>query len=726
MNDRSLIFRFADVEVREREFCLVKSGELIPVEPKAFRVLLILLRNPQKLITKDELLQAVWGDTAVTENSLARSIALLRKLLGDETRNPRYIETVATVGYRFLCQVESSIRIGEDQENGDSLDRRNGSAVTKKKASIEIAAMASPSALDKPERRASRISLWVLAGTAIAVCSLAWFWHLSRRMPPPRITAYTQLTHDGNKKWVGGTDGSRIYLFLQSETDPIGEVSVSGGEIAHIPIPMRNIATAGLIDVSPDGSNFLVQSNEKGFGKDRPVWNVRMPEGSSRSVPGLSASARFSPDGKLVAYATANREIWVVGSDGADARKLTSGPIVAGANLDLEMPKDIAWSPDGRLIRFSKGGRLWEISVEGRSLHEVLVHWPSGTHDCGNWTQDGRFFLFQVKQKWYDWGGQLWALDERHPLLSHGPGDPVQLTTGPIVWGCPVPSRDGKQIFATGWTSRGELQRFDAKTGQLQPFLNGISAVGATFSRDGQRVAYVKYDEGTLWTANRDGSHAVQLTYPPAHVVMPRWSPDGTQISFTDPERTPINGYVVPASGGAPRILSPGNIATDAGWSPDGKRIVFLNPAVQPRDLRILDLESKRVTTLPGSAGTYSPRWSPDGRFIAGLPDDSLSVKIFDLRTEKWATFPQMDIVGYPQWSSDGRFIYFLRTNTIDGTGVYRLRVANGETELVIGLKGFHMTGWWLQWLGLDASDAPLVLKDIGTHDVYALTLEEK
>jgi eukaryotic-like serine/threonine-protein kinase len=107
MGSKSFVFNFADVEVREREFALVKAGEVLPVEPKAFRVLLILLRNPKKLITKEELLNAVWGDAAVTENSLTRSIALLRRLLGDETRNPRYIETVATVGYRFICKVEA-------------------------------------------------------------------------------------------------------------------------------------------------------------------------------------------------------------------------------------------------------------------------------------------------------------------------------------------------------------------------------------------------------------------------------------------------------------------------------------------------------------------------------------------------------------------------------------------------------------------------------------------
>jgi len=52
MAGKFFVFRFADVEVHEREFSLTKAGEVLPVEPKAFRVLLILLRNPQKLVTK--------------------------------------------------------------------------------------------------------------------------------------------------------------------------------------------------------------------------------------------------------------------------------------------------------------------------------------------------------------------------------------------------------------------------------------------------------------------------------------------------------------------------------------------------------------------------------------------------------------------------------------------------------------------------------------------------
>jgi DNA-binding winged helix-turn-helix (wHTH) protein/S-formylglutathione hydrolase FrmB len=88
------------------------------VEPKAFRVFLLLLRNPRRLVTKDEFLNAVWDDCAVTDNSLTRSIATLRSLLGDDSREPRFIATIPTVGYRFLCDVVAS----EEGFNGSTTE----------------------------------------------------------------------------------------------------------------------------------------------------------------------------------------------------------------------------------------------------------------------------------------------------------------------------------------------------------------------------------------------------------------------------------------------------------------------------------------------------------------------------------------------------------------------------------------------------------------------------
>src|SRR5580704_4930706 len=172
--NRFSVFRFDNVEVREREFSLVKAGEVLPVEPKAFRVLLILLRNPQKLISKEELLNAVWGDAAVTENSLTRSIALLRRLLGDETRNPRFIETVATVGYRWVCKVEVA-------EEPSGVEDAQPSPVVP--------------AVQPSEGRASGIGkrAWVLAGGGgLALCLAGAFWYLHRPLPQPRITGFAR------------------------------------------------------------------------------------------------------------------------------------------------------------------------------------------------------------------------------------------------------------------------------------------------------------------------------------------------------------------------------------------------------------------------------------------------------------------------------------------------------------------------------------------------------
>jgi hypothetical protein len=111
---------------------------------------------------------------------------------------------------------------------------------------------------------------------------------------------------------------------------------------------------------------------------------------------------------------------------------------------------------------------------------------------CGRWTAEGRFFIFLS-------GGKIWAFDERGGLLRNPSDQPVQLTSGPMVWGRPVPSREGKEIFASGGAPRGELVRLNLKSGQFEPFLSEISAANVEFSPDGKDVAYDTYPEDILW-----------------------------------------------------------------------------------------------------------------------------------------------------------------------------------------------------------------------------------
>ena len=697
MANKSFVFSFGDVEVREREFSIAKSGEVLPVEPKAFRVLLMLLRNPQKLIPKEELLNAVWGDAAVTENSLTRSIALLRRLLGDETRQPHYIETVATVGYRWVCKVE----VGEEPSGVEEAPTTPAVPISERKAS--------------ESRKPAWV--WVLAcGGVLALCLAGAFWYLCRPLPPPRITGYTPITRDGYEKYVDGTDGSRLY-FTQMQPNSLNQVGIAGGEVAQIPAVLPGFFWT--LDVSPDGSNLLVASSQSGSADS--LWIVRVLGGTSRRIA-YSSSAAFSPDGNTIAYLTGEGELWLIQSDGTGGHKLAS----LGENID-----SVRWSPDGKVFRFYRNGVLWEISADGSSLHQVIPGWQyQGRECCGHWTSDGKFYIFLTEVTRYR-GDKIWALDERRRLLRHPSAEPVQLTSGPIWWSNPIPGKGTNKIFADGRTPRGELSRFDPKTKQLQPFLGGISAQDVSFSKDGRSIAYVSYPDGILWKANRDGSNPMRLTTPPMYATNPRWSPDGTEILFADvQEHDPSRIYLVSSQGGSPQRLLPeypGN-QYDPGWSADGRKIVFSATGVEGTEdsLVVLDLATRQVALIPESAKLWSPRWSPDGKYIAAMSNGALSLKVLDIATQRWSNLPENKSVDYPAWSSDSKYIYFLRLENGD-RGVYRIRATGGKAERVADLKDWHITGYgWYYWMALDSTDAPLLLRDVGSDEIYALNLEDK
>jgi DNA-binding winged helix-turn-helix (wHTH) protein len=99
------IYTSGDVRVDLARMAATRAGVPIPLEPKAFDVLVHLIEHRDRVVTKDELLDAVWTGTFVTPNVLTRAIAQVRKGLGDESDNARFIETVAKRGYRFIAPV---------------------------------------------------------------------------------------------------------------------------------------------------------------------------------------------------------------------------------------------------------------------------------------------------------------------------------------------------------------------------------------------------------------------------------------------------------------------------------------------------------------------------------------------------------------------------------------------------------------------------------------------
>ncbi|HET9178557.1 MAG TPA: protein kinase [Terriglobia bacterium] len=566
-----------------------------------------------------------------------------------------------------------------------------------------------------------RKSLFGGLAAVVVLAAILVYW-LMPPLPPPSVSDFVQLTHDGLPKGLRGTDGSRLYFLEQipNSLNAVAQVLVSGGDVAPIPLPLP---TMWLLGVSSIGSDLLLEDMQGVYsgpiGQEGPFWALPAIGGSPRRLAdALGHDAAWSTDQNKLVYAK-GKDLYLASGDGTDSRRLVS---LEGAAFAL------AWSPDGSEIRFSADdpktqlSSIWQISADGGNLHQLLPGWhPGAAGCCGKWTPEGKYFIFVSD-------GQIWAIRETGSFLRKVNHEPMQLTSGAITYGEPLPGKDGKKLYTVAGLARGELDRYDAKSRHFVPFLSGISASCVNFSRDKQWVTYVSYPEGNLWRSRTDGSQRLQLTFPPMAAILPRWSPDGKEIAFVggSPNQT-TKIYLVSAGGGTPRQVTQGNTnENDVTWSPEGNSIIF-NTEPQTGEAIAsavfeLDLKSGKQTRLPGSEGLYSARWSPDGRYVVATPPDNKNMVIFDFSSQKWTQLTSLPQQTWEEWSHDGQFVYFWGTSAKGEPAIYRVRVSTRKVEEIVSLKDFRQApGLFGGWVGLNPDDSPLLVKDTGTQDIVSM-----
>jgi TolB-like protein/DNA-binding winged helix-turn-helix (wHTH) protein/Tfp pilus assembly protein PilF len=280
-----VIYRFDRFQADDTAFRLTADGAPVALEPKVLRLLLYLIQNRGRLVRKQELLDGVWQETAVSENALTRSIGLLRKALHDDSREPRFIETVPTAGYRFIAQVET---ISPPQASAEP-----AAFVLQ---SVPTAAQPAPPAAAK--RRILRLGAIVCCGLLLLA---AVFWGVAARLrPAPAIRSLavlplTNLSGDPSQDYFA--DGMTDELITQFAHIPnlrvVSRTSVMADRGAKRPLP--EIARALGVDAIVEGST--VRSGDRvritaqliDARTDRHLW-AQSFEGSANDVLGLQDS----------------------------------------------------------------------------------------------------------------------------------------------------------------------------------------------------------------------------------------------------------------------------------------------------------------------------------------------------------------------------------------------------------------------------------------------------
>jgi Tol biopolymer transport system component/DNA-binding winged helix-turn-helix (wHTH) protein len=685
----------ADLQTQE----LKKQGVRLRLPGQSFQILKMLLEQPGELVSREELHQALWpSDTFVDfEKGINAAINRLRETLGDDADNPRYIETLPRRGYRFVGPITQP-------------------------APVQV------TSLKTRKRKLLGVGL-ALAGVC-ALFALGFYWLTS--LPPPRVLRYRQLTTDRQVKSttpcnydsLSVTDGPRV--FFSEPSSSVVQVSSGGGDIAKVSTPF---VCFSISDISPDKTELLGLSVTNGMAADQPLWVFSIASGLAHRLGNLTGHApAWSPDGQRIVYATykvsGGNDLYIAAKDGSEARKLIS--------IENGYVLPIRWSPDGEvlrmIVRYKSSTSLWEVSTDGSNLHPIaqfpgenrLVTWI-------NWTPDGRYFLLTIgRGNTYSW--DIWALRETHSLFRRRTGKPIQLTSGAMSFWSPMPSPDGKQIFAIGGQFRGELARYDLKSRKFEPFLSGMSAEQLDFSKDGNWVAYVTFPEGILWRSRVDGSEKMQLTSSPLRVAVPRWSPDGTRIAFAGyPPEGPWKIYVVSTEGGKPEVVSESqNHELDPTWSPDGNTLIFGGHVFSAQTrISSLDLRTGRVSTILGSEGLCSPRISPDGRFIVAMEAPAMKLFLFDQQTQKWSELVNggKPSAGWHQWSSDSKSVYIWDFG--NGAALSRVRIGDRKIERVAALEVPEwVTGAAAGWMSVAPDGSPLLLRDLSIQEIYALDVD--
>ena len=581
-------FFFGPFELDVAEQRLLRDGGVVPLTPKTFDLLRLLVVNSGRLMLKDDLLAQLWPDTFVDAASLSRSISVLRAALGDGDGPSRYIETVPKRGYRFVAAVRGSTPPAADVEakSASSVDR--GAGVVK--AGVALA--------------------------CVVVLTMIAYLLLTRvpaggRLPAP---LHRQLTSTGREgaPALSPDGGSMAYVSTLPSESVLAVQNLGSDQMV---IVYRAPEISG-VRWSPDGQRLLFFARN---GDTSGLFAVSRSGGPAREVAAGLFKGCWSPDGLRVAAGVFLRgRILLVDGDGR--RQFLD---LTGSHRWIW---DIDWSAAAdRLLVVSDDDRghyrIWTIRPDGsdqRLEHEERVELRGA-----RWAPDGRAIYFSRHD---DQTTSFFKL--AIPAAERGAPIALPLLSGLETTGAFTVSSDGRQLAYARAPYHSNLWAVHLQPNAGAPPVTTPLTTGTTLierprlSPDGTTLVFNQGYDGraNLFVMPVTGGRPRQLTFLNALSIGGIWSPDGDQVAFASNDGGRPRAWVVSADGGTAHAVSNGTVSDSyvVAWS-SRSRIVYQHP--DNRDFVFVDTanarEEGRLLGQTAGGWVFSPELAPDRRHLA-------------------------------------------------------------------------------------------------------------
>ena len=667
MSLKTRSFQFGDHILDLEEKVLFCNDKPVPITPKAFLLLQTLVEKQGHLVEKEQLMAAVWADSFVEQGNLSFTINLLRKALGDDSHDPRFIETVPRRGYRFIAAITEHHR----------LDAANG----------HFAGGSADPVGSNPQRFRLRPSvLNVVAAGLLLVAS--WYavgtYSRSRTSAPILGAAFASEPFS--------TSGNVAHAVIS----PTGEhvvYSIETGDKQSVWI--RNLETSENVQIIPpsddhylgfafsnSGSTLFFVRKRSDDSAPSAVYRVGAFGGiPAKIIDKAEGWLSVSPDDQFISFVRCEYTdqkyctLSIAGVDGSNERTLASRerPIRIGAQ---------DFSPDGKSIAFAAGHsnnggsdfQIWRINLADGAESEITTKRYFNVKSL-KWLPAGDELLLTAMET-LSGKVKIWRLD----VVSR---EAIPLTKDSVNYGEISIDAAATRLISTQLSNNFRLIRtIGGQSNEL------TAARDTAFFPDGS-IVYVG-DDNNIWIINSDGTQQRQLTSDPATEIYPLVSPDSRFIFFTSNRGGSSQIWRINADGSNQTQLT----TTEGGYpcavSPDGTWLFYRSG---------LRSTLWKVSTDGGGEIEISdrkmmePAISADGKLAA----------YFNYNNKKWtigvtslSDGKQTAVFDYADgkspaiklaWAADNRTLFYV-SKADTKNSLWRLSLDTGKAQFVADLGG--------------------------------------